>query len=332
MRIALSLLVVIFSLEAQSNQSKPEPEDSGPPVLKRGAGNTQHKTPQTKLPPLVKTPPPDPDAPPPPREAAAAIAGRQGDDLIERAREAANSYDEGLPNFICDQLTMRSSSSTRVPNWKMRDRVESELIYVDRREEYRNIRLNGKARKREEVEKAGQWSTGDFGSVLVDVLSPATNAKFTKRGHDVVEAMGAIVYDYTVEKANSHWEVRYGTPIRPAYKGAIWIDPQSARVLRVEMQARDLQSDYAMDVVEMNTQYGWITIAGKKYLLPTDSENLSCQRGTFDCSRNQLQYRNYRKYGAESSISTTDSAVSFEGANPPPPDPKPATAPSKKKK
>lgn len=98
------------------------------------------------------------------------------------------------------------------------------------------------------------------------------------------------------------------------------------------MQARELASDYAMDVVEMNTQYGWITIAGKKYLLPTDSENLSCQRGTFDCSRNQLQYRNYRKYGAESTISTTDSNVSFEGANPPAQPTPPADTTKKKKK
>jgi hypothetical protein len=38
------------------------------------------------------------------------------------------------------------------------------------------------------------------------------------------------------------------------------------------------------------------------YLLPVEAEVLSCQRGTSICSRNKIEFRNYRKFGAESDI------------------------------
>jgi hypothetical protein len=33
-----------------------------------------------------------------------------------------------------------------------------------------------------------------------------------------------------------------------------------------------------------------------------EAEVLSCQRGTSICSRNKIEFRNYRKFGAESNI------------------------------
>ena len=44
----------------------------------------------------------------------------------------------------------------------------------------------------------------------------------------------------------------------------------------------------------------------KQYLLPVHSESLSCQRGTNDCSRNVIDFRNYRKYTGESTITFGD--------------------------
>lgn len=326
MRTALSLLLAGFVALAQTEKPKPESDDTGRPVLKRGGASNQRKTQSSDLPPLVKTPPPDPDAPKPVYERPAESSGKSSDDMIERAREAANAYDETLPDFICSQQTLRSTSNQRVPNWKARDRVEVDLFYIGRKEEYKNIRINGKLQKDDAPEKSGQWSTGDFGSILVDLMGPATNAKFTKRGHDVIAGIDSAVYDYTVEKPNSHWEVRYGPPIRPAYKGAIWVDLQSGRIMRIELKARDLEPEYPLDVVELIVQYGYIKIAGQEYLLPTESENLTCLRGSYECSRNQIQYRNYRKFGAESTITTTDSSVSFEG------EAKPTDDKTKKKK
>jgi len=206
-------------------------------------------------------------------------------------------------------------------------------MYVGGREDYRNVRVNGKALKSGTPEDTGSWSTGDWGTTLVDILHPATAAVFKRRGKDKIAGIECDVFDFTVEKANSHWTVRYGKPIKPAYKGAIWIDPQSGRSLRTEMQAVKLPSDYELDWVEQMTEYGWVTIGTDKLLLPVKSENIACWRYTTKCSRNEIEFKNYRKFSAESTISTTESEISFgDKAEEAKPAAKPAPQSPKKKK
>jgi hypothetical protein len=45
-----------------------------------------------------------------------------------------------------------------------------------------------------------------------------------------------------------------------------------------------------------------VLIGDEKYLLPVHSEALSCVRGRSDCSRNVIEFRNYRKFSADSNI------------------------------
>jgi hypothetical protein len=321
---------VLLAAAAFAQNPSVDPEDPGPPVLKRKSGG-ERKAPTTALPPLARVPAaePDPSAPLPAGEEAAESAGRENLDLITRARIAAFAFTDQLPNFLCDQITSRYESKTIKPSWKLKDKVELELMYVDGKEDYRNIRINGKPLKKGSPEDSGTWSLGDFGTTLADIMSANTNATFRKRNEsDSIAGIEVLLYDFTVEKANSHWEIRFDGSIKPAYSGTLYIDPKTARVLRLEKQARNLPSTYAMDRVEQTVEYGWVEIAGQKHLLPVESVNLACFRDTFHCTKNEIQFKNYRRFGAESSISTTDSSVSFDGeekAGEPPPPQKPQT-------
>ena len=355
-------LLALLLISSQTPAQKPppaDPDDPGPPVVKRG-GNAPRKasTPASKGPNIITG---LPEAEPSPQQSPQQqrqpgpvlvplgkdegldpkidISGsvpkvKVSDPLIEQAAEASVAYDATLPNFICDEIVTRSLSDDKPPKWKKKDLVEVELMYVDRKEEYRNVKVNGKILKSGSPEDTGSWSTGDWGTTLIDILHPATDATFTKRGKDKIAGIDCEVFDFVVEKANSHWIIRYGRPIKPAYKGAIWIDPKSGRVLRTEMQARKLPNDYELDWVEQMTEYGWVTIKGEKYLLPTKSENLACWRYTTKCSRNELEFKNYRRFTTESSISTTESEISF-GDKPveaPPVSPSKASPPPATKK
>lgn len=342
----LSKILALILVAAQAQVPKPvptsaDPDDPGPPVVKRGpnaprktpapagkgpniiSGNEPVSTsgseigPEQKLDPNVS----EPMAPGARRKPIIDISAsiprtRVNDPLIERASLASADYDSTLPNFVCDEIVNRMMSNSKPPKWKREDKVEVEVMYVDRKEDYRNLRVNGKALKSGNPEDTGSWSRGDWGTVLMDVLHPATDAAFKKRGKDKVAGLDAEVYDFTVEKPNSHWQVRYGKTIKPAYKGAIWIDPISARVLRIEMQGRQLPQDYELDAVELMVEYGWVTIKEQKYLLPTKSENLACWRYTTRCSMNEIEFKNYRKFSTESSISTTESEISFGDKDP----------------
>ncbi len=84
-------------------------------------------------------------------------------------------------------------------------------------------------------------------------------------------------------------------------------------MLRIETEAFNLPADFDLDTVEMTVDYGFVRIGGEEYLLPVASENLACWRGSNNCSRNKIEFRNYRKFGAESTIVTTDSEITFDG-------------------
>jgi hypothetical protein len=107
-----------------------------------------------------------------------------------------------------------------------------------------------------------------------------------------------------------------GQEILPAYKGSVWIDPEAKRVMRIEMTAQNIPSDFPLDVLEMAVEYGPVEIGGQDYLLIQSSENLGCTRFTRNCTKNRLQFHNYRKFTAESTISTTDSTVTYGGQEP----------------
>ena len=89
----------------------------------------------------------------------------------------------------------------------------------------------------------------------------------------------------------------------PAYKGVVWIDPPTARVLRIEQRAYGFPADFPSDHVESATDYEFVQMGdARKYLLPVHSESLTCQRGSDACQRNTIDFRNYHKYGGESTI------------------------------
>jgi hypothetical protein len=149
----------------------------------------------------------------------------------------------------------------------------------------------------------GAWSTGEFGTMLLDLFSPATAADFRFQRDSASGGVEARVYDFFVERPHSHWHVQVASQsIEPAYKGSVWIDPKTGRVLRIEMQARQLPQAFPLDTVESAVDYQNIRIGAGDFLLPVHAEGLSCQRGTGYCNRNAIDFRNYHKYDAESSV------------------------------
>ena len=249
---------------------------------------------------------------------AGSVPQENFDPFLEKVREQVFRFTEGLPNFICDQLTTRLRSSKTPPEWQYRDRVSAEVLYVDGKESYRNLRKNGRPLKNN-PEDSGAWSTGEFGTLMLDVFHPTTAAAFEPDGYSQIRGFRTKLYKFSVKQENSHWHVTFaGEEVVPAYDGRVWIDPGSMRPLRIEMAAKDLPTDYPMDTVETMVEYGPVKIADKPYLLVTSAETLTCQRGSPYCSKNEIALRNYRKFAAESTISTTESTVTFEGATEPP--------------
>ncbi len=257
-------------------------DDPGPPTLAHGIPPKRQAT-ATSEPSAAPVPPPDP--------------------LIEKARAAAESFSEQLPNYICKEYIARFASTTRPVDWEPLDVVSAEVVYEDGRESYRHVAINNKPVNKEMQQIEGAWSIGEFGTALRELLSPATAADFHLSRESLVSGAEARVYNFEVTRLYSRWRVQAASQsIVPAYKGSVWIDPKSGRVLRIEMQARQIPEGFPLDTVESAVDYEYVRIGEGQFLLPVHAENLSCQRGTNNCTHNTLDFRNYHKYEAGTSI------------------------------
>jgi hypothetical protein len=235
----------------------------------------------------------------PPRTPAAAPPN--ADPTIEKARAAAVSFSQKLPNYICREFMTRYVSQSQPASWKAQDVVSTDVVYEDGAEKYGNVQIDGKPVHKQLDQLNGSWSTGEFGTVLRDLF--ATGAEFHFSRYSNAGGFDARVYDFDVARANSHWQISVASQsILPAYHGSVWIDPQTGHVLRIEMQAKALPGEFPLDTVESAIDYAYVRIGEGEFLLPSHAESLACRRGTSDCSRNTIDFRNYRKYEAKSQI------------------------------
>jgi hypothetical protein len=300
--------------------------DTGPPVLKRGKPAAKKSAPPTQVasngPPApatggVSSPPASsretsssvsPEiAPRPvdaePRPEPVADTAPPPDPRIEKARTAANAFTDTLPDYVCQEQMARFASTTHVVDWRPLDIVSAEIVYEKGRERYGKLAINGKPTKKTIEELPGAWSTGEFGTVLVDLLSPGTAADFRYRRMSKSGGRDAFMFDFEVDHDHSHWHIHAPSQsILPPYKGAIWIDKETGRVLRIEMQANRMPQEFPYDKVESATDYEFTRIGEGQFLLPVHSETLMCERGTNICSRNTIDFRNYHKYAGEATI------------------------------
>jgi len=274
-------------------------DDSGPPKLKRGipaevASKARRKEESVTTAAAVK----EPVVP----EPTAATHENPRIAFIGRARELASEYAQNLPNYFCQEVATRYVSQTRVVNWTVVDIVTAEVVYDDHKESYRNIAINGKPTKKS-PEETGSWSTGEFGTIQTNLFSPGI-ADFKFAQDSMTARIPASVYDFDVPRDRSSWKIRLpGQFLLPAYKGAVWLDKQKANVLRIEMQARNIPEEFPLDSIETAVDYDYVGLGtAAKFLLPVRAEVLTCRRGSNECERNVIEFRNYHKFAGESTI------------------------------
>jgi hypothetical protein len=270
-----------------------DPGDSGPPKLIRGKPAAR-----------ASTSIPDDDAPSTPsRPKPAPVPTNPHMALIAQAREAAASFLEGLPNYVCQEQTTRYVSETRQPSWNVVDVVSAEVVYDDHQESYRNLEINGKPTKKS-PEDSGAWSTGEFGTILGNLFAPQTAAEFKFVQDDSIAHRAASVFDFKVQRVRANWKIWVpGQYVVPTYKGSVWIDKQTGQALRIEMQAKEIPEAFPEISVETAVDYDTISLgSADRFLLPVHAEALSCWRNSNECQRNVIEFRNYHKFEGESVI------------------------------
>ena len=93
-----------------------------------------------------------------------------------------------------------------------------------------------------------------------------------RRPHRI--ASGSGLRFHRRRPGNSNWTLASpdGRRYNAAYEGAIWIDKDTRRVLRIEQRTTGLPQDFPLSKAETVLTYAFVKIDNKPYLLPAGSE------------------------------------------------------------
>lgn len=242
--------------------------------------------------------PPKPAAPPPIPPPSLADQKR----IIEEAREMALGYSKRLPDFICLQVTRRYIDPSGLEFFRLADTVAARLSYFEQREDYKVVSINGNLSNTEYDRLGGATSSGEFGTMLRELFEPGTQAEFWWERWATLRGRRMLVFGYKVAQANSKWHLIYDKrlDIVPAYHGLVFIDRDVPVVMRLTLDASDIPPSFPIQEAKSMMDYDYTSISDKEFLLPLRAE-VRMREGKF-LVKNQVEFRGYRKFGAEATI------------------------------
>lgn len=226
---------------------------------------------------------------------------RSWPEFLEKVRENAIAYSDDLPNFICTQITARSER-TFPGSWRVVDNFVADLTYFEKKENYKIISVADRPAKTSTIENLkGTYSTGEFGTSLLILFHPHTNAKFYLEETDTINGHETVRISYQVPKETAGNTISYNgeRKIIAAYRGRCWIDPESFHVVRLEEKSIDIPPDFPITRAERAIDYELRDIGGQKYWLPVRAEILLVEGAVNHYARNVIEFKKYRKYEAE---------------------------------
>ena len=242
---------------------------------------------------------PQPTGPPEPPDAEKKKA-------LEEARDFALSYTKSLPDFLCMQVTRRSIDSHfeigSEGSWSPTDRIIEKLSFFDHKENYELIQHNDNALVGKTWETlGGSMSRGEWASLLAEVFEPATNTDFHWMRWGTLRGQLTHVFQYRVEQSHSQETISYQNEqkITAGFHGQIYIQRGTNVVLRITV-VPDIPASFPVQDVDQTVDYDYQKIGSETFLLPLRSQVQ--MRDGHIASRNELEWRQYRKYSADAQI------------------------------
>lgn len=253
---------------------------------------------------------------PPPSAAPAEIPPPPASEwkkIIENVREYAMNYTRQLPDFICTQVTRRYVDPSGLEFWQAQDTLTARLSYFEQREEYKLVSINGRYTDLPYDRVGGATSMGEFGSMMREIFDRKTQATFRWERWATLRGRRMHVFHYRVEQPNSQWWLIYENRDRynPAYEGLIYVDRDTGVVARITLEAKDLPPGFPITAAATVLDYDLAEVGDHKYMLPLRAE-VRMRQGRM-LSRNEVEFRMYRKFAAEA-------VITFETPEPLPPE------------
>jgi hypothetical protein len=222
---------------------------------------------------------------------------------VNGASRHALTYIHDLPNFLCNLLIDRTENQGGA-GWRNRDVLNVQLAFSDGREHYKLTSVNDRPSRIPYRSVGGAISEGDFGSVMAEIFRPRT-ARFHWDHWTVLRGRVAHVFRYEMALEKSVYQLAFSGSKGPAlqavtaHHGYVYIERDTDNILRIE-QIADPPAGFPLRYASTIIDYDWSDVGGKQYLLPLKAE--ITMGSAFMQSMNVVQFRDYRKFGADVQI------------------------------
>ncbi|HZT32700.1 MAG TPA: hypothetical protein VFA33_22620 [Bryobacteraceae bacterium] len=247
---------------------------------------------------LPKAPPPPPKpvyVPPPPPDAM------EQKRVLEAARDYAINYTTRLPDFICTQVTRRFVDPTGHSGWYPADTITERLSYYEHKENYKVILVNSKPMDVDHEKLGGAISSGEWASMMREIFDPSTETTFDWERWATLRGRRTHVFSYTVSQARSKYQIYVpDRHIIVGYHGLIYVDKENESVEKITLQAVDIPADFPVQDVHLTLDYDKTDISGHSFTLPLKFV-LNSREGKY-LIKNEVEFRMYRKFSTEATI------------------------------
>ncbi len=226
--------------------------------------------------------------------------------VLDQIRQNVQNYTKGLPNYVCTQVTRRHKDSGR--GWRDAGTVVEQLSFFEQRESYKVLMVDNRSVARQNLrhdQVGGATSTGEFGSMLGGIFAPKSETTFDWWRWEVVNQHWHYVLSFrTMQPVYSIRDRDSKRTVHVPIHGKIFADRDTHMVMRLHMECDGIPIDFPVRSASVDLEYDFVEIGGQRYLLPLRSDVRSGERK--QRFWNEVAYRDYHKYGTESSVTFGD--------------------------
>jgi hypothetical protein len=227
--------------------------------------------------------------------------------LISRARTSAMRFEGRLPDFSCTKTTVRwEDSSGSGKKWKLRDTLEESVSFASNgNTQMKLLRLDRTPITRDRKFLGGVVEDDLLRAAIVpeELFGEKAEAQFEWARWEMRQGRRIAVLRYYAKGFNyPDGKTRYELKIT----GQLYFDPASDEIVRIEA-AHQGPPNYPFKDSGWEADFARVMLSDREIVLPIRGiSRLTRGKGLY---RNEFEFTNYRKYGADVVIHVDDDAT-----------------------
>lgn len=229
----------------------------------------------------------------------------QQQQILDGIREYAMNYTQGLPNFICNQITHRNVDPTGTgDNFHEMDKLQEQLTYFEHHENYKVVAVNGQLVNNKQHNKlGGTISEGEFGSMMYEIFMPESQTEFAFDHLGKWDGRIVNEFRYHIPKERSHYSItdeNAGRTVIAGYHGMVYASADSSAVVRITLETEEIPADFPVQDVKLDLRYDIAKISDQEYMVPVKWD-MHSRDGKY-LVWNWAEFALYRKFETTSSL------------------------------